>query len=199
MSDSKKPFIPTRYSASVLPRTGQRVRFAVSQKHAAADWKGVIVKGTLCDVVDLLHVAEEGVHPVLVVDAYIREGETVQTVRVEVLPEALESVKGKPFVVGVDDRRADRSSDALAGRKSANDDVDALLAGLRDRLTKGSGVERDEVERIVAEVIDSDVTPIVNGLESRIIEAERQHSIDHDSLVVAEDRITAVEGAVTAA
>lgn len=95
------------FSATDLPRIGQRVRTAT-----VATVRGTNVPtGTLCDVTGY------GAHPDLVMLAvYRRNPDGTVDIMTDVPASAmnLESVRGKPFVAGVDDRRREGTNPASA-------------------------------------------------------------------------------------
>lgn len=142
-----REYVPRYFSADDQPRIGQRVRFVplggvmgepVDVYDAVSDeWQSVPV-GSLCDVVDV-HGSDYAD-----VDLYAKgpDGEPVTfRVRNVSLPGSLMSIKGRPFVPGVDDRRHDLNGggDALAESDSAeSDDGDEALAepvAVRGRVT----------------------------------------------------------------
>lgn len=105
-----KPYQPRQFSRDDAPRVGQRVRLlsahqvagetlaAHSETTGGEIW---VTTGALCDVVSVAgHFAD--------VDVYVRNGDEYVTHRVtDVALGDLQSIKGRPFVPGADDRRHD--------------------------------------------------------------------------------------------
>jgi hypothetical protein len=91
-----------------------------------------------------------------------------------------ESVRGKPFIPGVDARRLDRSATGMAPARSAptakptaaEPDVDALLGTLRDALTaKPVGIDEDAVRSLVGDMLDPmhrDFAEAVEAVDERL-------------------------------
>jgi hypothetical protein len=101
-----------------------------------------------------------------------------------------ESVRGKPFVPGVDARRLDRSAPETAPARSASTakptaaepDVDALLGTLRDALTaKPNGIDEEAVSALVDDKL--------HGLRCDVHDAKNELRTVHDILTSHECRI----------
>jgi len=84
-----------------------------------------------------------------------------------------ESVRGKPMLPGIDDRRRGSSEAATAAPRSAktasDPDVDALLGSLRDALTAKTGsIDEDAVRSLVDGMLD----PLRNGITDAVEAAD---------------------------
>jgi hypothetical protein len=101
-----------------------------------------------------------------------------------------ESVRGKPFVPGVDGRRKDRSGSGTAPAPSrsaataSDPDVDAVLSTLRDALTaKSGGIDEDAVR----ELVEEHVKPVRDGLADTAKLAEAAHTTATEAVIAVED------------
>lgn len=157
-------------------RNGQRVRtvktmeFAVYEPPSGSAYMSDIEAGTYADI------RSGGGSSLLDVTFYIPDGTGgTRTVYADHCTDTrFESVRGKPFIPGVDGRRKDRTGSgtapAPASRSAATasePDVTAALEALREALTaKSGGIDEDAVRELVEESVTAALVPVRGTLSS---------------------------------
>ena len=178
-------YTPRRFGSHELPVVGRRIR--LSPAHCedgetfgvyseTASMTVAVPAGTLCDVVAV----EEGTVTVTV-DVYVKdaEGEPVTHRVIDLAAHHFLSIKGRPFVVGVDDRRHDLNADdagtapvavpvaprvtpaptpkvTAVPKSPAPSEAEEALGRIAGALgvKLGGGLGEDEVRELIAESVD---------------------------------------------
>ena len=209
-------------SSTITFRHGQRVRLTdgmpltVTPCNLEGDFipdateRTVQVRGgTYADVIHFY-----GVSQTADVILYVRDGDADPVpMRADcVTARRFESVRGKPFIPGVDGRRRGSASAAepktaapsrSASTASGGPDVDTLLDSLREALTAKSApaLDADTVRAIVAPVVDDGLRPawdyvhevadrvrgLAGGLDDAGKLAESAHTTATEAIVAIED------------
>jgi hypothetical protein len=191
-------YTPRRFTPAEHPPIGRRVRFSPKRPEipylcTLQDGSGsvVIAQDTLCDV------AGPVIGSAIPVDVHQRQTDgTVRTVRVIVAVTDLVSVRGRPFVAGVDDRRFAPVTAPTPEPVTAPEPVppvastDDALEALR-RVLGGGGTDEAAVRRIATEIVEPVAT--IAGDTARSLE-------DYADTVRAVDgKLTAVLDALSTA
>jgi hypothetical protein len=180
-------------SSTISFRIGQRIRVADSIHLSSvvpcnleggvdpqATERSLHVRaGTYADVIHF----DESIQTCDVI-LYIRDGDVTTAMRADcVTARRFESVRGKPFIPGVDGRRRGGSASAEEPKTTApsrsaatasEPDVDALLDSLREALTaKGAPtLDHAAVKAVACEAIDALVLPALEHVADRVTALE---------------------------
>lgn len=158
-------------------RDGQRVRtvktteYAVYEPPLGSSYDMLVEQGTYADI---RSGAGSGL---LDVTLYIPDGAGgTRVVYADHCSDVrFESVRGKPFIPGVDGRRKDRTGSGTApapvpsrsAATASEPDVDAVLSTLREALTaKSGGIDEDAVRALVEESVTAALVPMRGTLTS---------------------------------